>query len=121
MHAGLLNATQDWQELVEEFSQLYPAQILEAAFNGSLKDPDFDVSSLLPSGVSFQDPEFFDDQGFNVSSTTQVVTRMHMRQCRSAPRLSHSDMQHCVDESSQQPTATVDDKLRDCLSQSKEF
>lgn len=71
--AGAFNLTQDWEELAQEFTQLYPVEITQSIVNGSLNDPNFDVSSLLPSGVSFQDPMFFDDQGFNVSSTLQVL------------------------------------------------
>ena len=71
-HAGAFNLTQDWEELAQEYSQLYPVEILQAVLNGSLNDPSFDVTSLLPSGVSFQDPMFFDDQASNVSSTLQV-------------------------------------------------
>ncbi|CAL5229145.1 g12419 [Coccomyxa viridis] len=70
---GAFNQTQDWEELAQEFTQLYPVEIMQSILNGSLNDPDFDVSSLLPSGVSFQDPMFFDDQGFNVSSTLQLI------------------------------------------------
>ena len=72
LHAGAYNATQDWEELAEEYSQLYPVEVTQALLNGSFHDPDFDVSSLLPSGVSFTDPEFFNDMGSNVSSTLQV-------------------------------------------------
>ena len=72
MHAGAFNLTQDWEELAQEFSMLYPVETLQAVLNGSLNNPSFDVSSLLPSGVSFQDPKFFDDQAVNVSSTLQV-------------------------------------------------
>ena len=72
--AGAFNLTQDWEELAQEFTQLYPVEITQAVLNGSLNDPNFDVSSLLPSGVSFKDPLFFDDEAFNVSSTLQVRT-----------------------------------------------
>ena len=74
MRAGAFNLTQDWEELQDEFQQLYPVAVLQAALNGSLHDPGFNLSSLLPSGVSFQDPMFFNDQGSNVSSQTQART-----------------------------------------------
>lgn len=79
LHAGAFNATQDWEELAEEYSQLYPVEVTQALLNGSFHDPDFDVSSLLPSGVSFTDPEFFNDMGSNVSSTLQVRGCLMMR------------------------------------------
>ena len=72
MRAGAFNLSQDWEELQDEFQQLYPIAVLQAALNGSLHDPSFNLSALLPSGVSFQDPLFFDDQGSNVSSQAQA-------------------------------------------------
>jgi len=91
MHAGAFNLTQDWEELAQEFSMLYPVETLQTVFNGSLNDPNFDVSTLLPSGVSFQDPKFFDDQAVNVSSTLQVslvpkTTKRMPKRTSGAPR-----------------------------------
>ena len=80
LRAGAFNLTQDWEELQDEFQQLYPVAVLQAALNGSLHDPSFNLSALLPSGVSFQDPLFFDDQGFNVSSQTQARIEFAMVQ-----------------------------------------
>lgn len=70
---------------------LYPVETLQTVFNGSLNDPNFDVSTLLPSGVSFQDPKFFDDQAVNVSSTLQVslvpkTTKRMPKRTSGAPR-----------------------------------
>ena len=39
-----------------EFSQLYPVEILETFLNGSLHNPAFNISSLLPSGIAYKDP-----------------------------------------------------------------
>ena len=72
MRAGAFNQTQDFQELVAEFSQLYPVVILQELLNGTLTNPSFNISSLLPSGLAFTDPQFFHDQAANISSTTQV-------------------------------------------------
>ena len=55
-----------------EFSQLYPVEILETFLNGSLHNPDFNISSLLPSGIAYKDPKFFDDSGSNITSSLQV-------------------------------------------------
>jgi hypothetical protein len=71
--AGVFNKTQDWEELLTEFSHLYPVEVLKTLLDGSLKDPDFDVTSLLPSGVAFSDPEFFNDAASNVSSAVTVL------------------------------------------------
>ena len=75
MHAGVFNQTQDFQELMAEFSQLYPVEILQELLNGTLTNPSFNISSLLPSGLAFTDPQFFHDQASNISSTTQVGLR----------------------------------------------
>lgn len=55
-----------------EFSQLYPVEILETFLNGSLHNPAFNISSLLPSGIAYKDPKFFDDSGSNITSSLQV-------------------------------------------------
>ena len=75
MHAGAFNQTQDAQELMAEFSQLYPVEILQAVLNGSLNNPSFSVLSLLPSGLAYTDPKFFHDQAANVTSTLQACFR----------------------------------------------
>ena len=72
MHVGAFNQSQDSQELLAEFSQLYPVEILQAVLNGSLNNPSFNISSLLPSGLAYTDPEFFHNQAANVTSTLQV-------------------------------------------------
>ena len=72
LRAGIFNRTQDYEELVTEFSQLYPVEVLETFLNGSLHKPDFNISSLLPSGIAYKDPKFFDDSGSNITSSLQV-------------------------------------------------
>ena len=66
-------------ELLEEFSDLYPIEVLKAVFNGSLHDPNFDATSLLPTGVSFTDPQFFSDSASNVSSSSRVSFLVQMQ------------------------------------------
>ena len=77
MHAGVFNQTQDFQELMGEFSQLYPVEVLQEMLNGSLSNPDFNISALLPSGLAYTDPQFFHNQASNISSTTQVCRVLH--------------------------------------------
>ncbi len=72
MLAGVFNQTQDFQEAMAEFSQLYPVEILQEMLNGSLSNPSFNISSLLPAGLAYTDPQFFHNQASNISSTTQV-------------------------------------------------
>lgn len=72
LRAGVFNLTGDLQALADEYTQLYPVEVLQQVLSRSLSNPDFDVSSLLPSGVSFMDPQFFHDQAVNVSSSLQV-------------------------------------------------
>ena len=72
LRAGIFNHTQDYEELVAEFSQLYPVEILETFLNGSLHNPGFNISALLPSGIAYKDPKFFDDTGSNITSSLQV-------------------------------------------------
>jgi hypothetical protein len=74
--AGAFNASQDCEELLSEASQLYPVEVLKALLDSSLKDPDFDFTSLLPSGVAFTDPQFYSNTAVNVSSTLQVLQAM---------------------------------------------
>ncbi|CAL5221153.1 g3292 [Coccomyxa viridis] len=68
---GVFNQTQDFQEAMAEFSQLYPVEILQEMLNGSLSNPSFNISSLLPAGLAYTDPQFFHNQASNISSTTQ--------------------------------------------------
>lgn len=68
----MFNQSQDFIELVNEFSQLYPVEVLQEVLNGSLSNPNFNITSLLPSGVSYTDPKFFHDQASNISSSLQV-------------------------------------------------
>ncbi len=72
--AGLFNETKDAMELLEEFSQLYPIEMLKVVFNGSLHDPKFDATSLLPTGVTFTDPQFFSNVASNVTSSSRVCS-----------------------------------------------
>ena len=72
MLAGAFNQTQDFQEAIAEFSQLYPVEILQELLNGTLSNPSFNLSSLLPAGLAYTDPKFFHDQASNISSSTQV-------------------------------------------------
>ena len=86
MFVGVFNHTQDFQEAMAEFSQLYPVEILQEMLNGSLSNPSLNISSLLPSGLAYTDPQFFHDQASNITSTTQarpslplVYTKEHLR------------------------------------------
>ena len=77
--AGLFNQTQDAIEILEEVYHLYPIEVLKVVVNGSLHDPEFDATSLLPTGVSFTDPRFFSDSASNVSSSSRVRSLVAMQ------------------------------------------
>ena len=76
MLAGVFNKTQDFQEAMAEFSQLYPVKILQELLNGTLSNPGFNISSLLPAGLAYTDPHFFHSEASNITSTTQVCPRL---------------------------------------------
>ena len=77
-----------------EFSQLYPIEILETFLNGSLHNPDFNISSLLPSGIAYKDPKFFDDSGSNITSSLQVSYHAIWGLCIGWHCLSHMPGDH---------------------------
>ena len=90
IHVGALNLTQDYEEAQAELQELYPVEIFQSILNGSFNDPNFDITNLLPSGVSYTDPQFFSDNAVNVSSTLQVCDHVSLQsQIALASSLSH--------------------------------